>query len=267
LKKILVFPDIHGRTFWKEPVERYADEADRIVFLGDYLDPYRDEGPVFTPRGIFENLQAIIRLKQEQPEKVILLKGNHDQHYASRYFFNYACGTRCDYDHWVQYHDTFQYHADLFQIVHYEKVADLPYLFSHAGITEYWLRKVNSTLWHLPDDGLTLTDPLVANRINLLDTEDPVEQGLLGVVGQFRSYQGESTGGPMWADIREHDVPIAIEEYGLSQVYQVFGHTRTRTGVFMVSSDRLAMIDTLQPFIIDAARNEKIIPLSEYEQS
>ena len=43
-KKILVVPDEYGRTFWKEPVKNYIDQVDRIVFLGDYLDPYRGEG-------------------------------------------------------------------------------------------------------------------------------------------------------------------------------------------------------------------------------
>ena len=39
-KKILVVPDVHGRTFWKEPVGRLLESVDRVVFLGDYLDPY-----------------------------------------------------------------------------------------------------------------------------------------------------------------------------------------------------------------------------------
>ncbi|MDE5880282.1 MAG: hypothetical protein K2H60_01000 [Muribaculaceae bacterium] len=41
-KDIIVIPDLHGRTFWKEAVEKYPD-ADTI-FLGDYLDPYPNEG-------------------------------------------------------------------------------------------------------------------------------------------------------------------------------------------------------------------------------
>ncbi len=34
-KKVLVIPDIHGETFWKAPVQKYIDQVDRIVFLGD----------------------------------------------------------------------------------------------------------------------------------------------------------------------------------------------------------------------------------------
>lgn len=42
-KRILVVPDVHGRIFWKESVNKYVDEVGRIVFLGDYLDPYAGE--------------------------------------------------------------------------------------------------------------------------------------------------------------------------------------------------------------------------------
>ena len=42
---VLLVPDVHGRSFWKESVkdilENYPDA--RVVFLGDYLDPYNDE--------------------------------------------------------------------------------------------------------------------------------------------------------------------------------------------------------------------------------
>ena len=37
MKNILVYPDIHGRKFWKRVKEF---DFERIIFLGDYLDPY-----------------------------------------------------------------------------------------------------------------------------------------------------------------------------------------------------------------------------------
>ena len=38
---LLIVPDVHGRTFWREPVmkEDYA----HVIFLGDYVDPYPHE--------------------------------------------------------------------------------------------------------------------------------------------------------------------------------------------------------------------------------
>ena len=95
-KRILVLPDVHGRLFWKEPVQKYIDVVDRVVFLGDYLDPYGDEGGDYDAESIFENLKEIVELKRNNMDKVVLLKGNHDQHYASELFNELAGGTRQD---------------------------------------------------------------------------------------------------------------------------------------------------------------------------
>ena len=37
MTKILIIPDVHGRNFWKEPCNNWKG---KIVFLGDYHDPY-----------------------------------------------------------------------------------------------------------------------------------------------------------------------------------------------------------------------------------
>ena len=54
MKRILVVPDVHGRLFWREPVMQYLDVVDRVVFLGDYLDPYEDEDGLADD--IYQNL-------------------------------------------------------------------------------------------------------------------------------------------------------------------------------------------------------------------
>ena len=51
-KRILVIPDVHGRTFWKEPVCKLIESVDKVIFLGDYLDPYGD----FVQEDICQNL-------------------------------------------------------------------------------------------------------------------------------------------------------------------------------------------------------------------
>lgn len=40
---MIIIPDIHGRQFWRHIAQEYAGK-EHIVFLGDFLDPYRDEG-------------------------------------------------------------------------------------------------------------------------------------------------------------------------------------------------------------------------------
>lgn len=78
MSKIIIVPDVHGRTFWKLAKEK-INEVDRTVFLGDYLDPYPFER--ISSREAIEELKEIIDLKKKFPEKVILLIGNHDLNY------------------------------------------------------------------------------------------------------------------------------------------------------------------------------------------
>ena len=33
--RVLVVPDVHGRTFWKEGVSKWLEDVDKVVFLGD----------------------------------------------------------------------------------------------------------------------------------------------------------------------------------------------------------------------------------------
>ncbi|MBQ7489604.1 MAG: hypothetical protein IJT51_03695 [Bacteroidales bacterium] len=51
---LIIVPDIHGRTFWKKIFDYDSD----VVFLGDYLDPYRSEG--IYPWDALENFTQII---------------------------------------------------------------------------------------------------------------------------------------------------------------------------------------------------------------
>ena len=70
--KYIVFGDIHGRDCWKKIVEN--ESFDKVIFLGDY---------VTSRAGILENeqlenLKNIFKFYDENQEKVILLRGNHD---------------------------------------------------------------------------------------------------------------------------------------------------------------------------------------------
>lgn len=75
MKKICVIGDIHGRSNWQKiDLSSY----DRVVFMGDYLDPYDYNT---TCVDIWDNFQKILELKKKDPLKIILLFGNHDYHY------------------------------------------------------------------------------------------------------------------------------------------------------------------------------------------
>ena len=250
-KKVLVIPDIHGETFWKEPVQKYIDQVDRIVFLGDYLDPYLEEGKTYTHQGLYDNLMDIIDLKRANTDKVVLLKGNHDQHYASEMFRYLACGSRCDTINWDKYNAVFVRNQDLFKLAHLEEINGIPYLFSHAGLTLNWINKVNSSIWKLADNKISLTDPDIIEKINALDDNDEGQE-MLSIVGRYRNVIGPRSGSILWADIEEHALPDAHRAYGLNKIFQVFGHSRLdRDQDDLIIFDNVAMIDSQQCFIID----------------
>ena len=75
MSKILICPDIHGRKFWHKAIEM-IDEVDQVVFLGDYLDPYSYEGITFEDA--LTELEGILAFKEDYPDKVVLLVGNHE---------------------------------------------------------------------------------------------------------------------------------------------------------------------------------------------
>lgn len=242
-------------------MQRYIEKVDKVIFLGDYLDPYPRKDRDYTFEWLLDNLMNIIDLKHSHMKKVVLLKGNHDQHYSSEEFCDLACGSRCDIDNWNAYHDVFNRYKDLFKLAHQETVNGIPYVFSHAGMTDYWIGRVNSTLWKLADDEISLADPEIIDRINALDGSTQGQE-MLAVVGSCRSYFGEKTGSMLWADVGEHAIPDAPMVYGLNEVFQVFGHTRLyEDGIDRVEYENFVMIDSQQCFMIDEGINEKITEL------
>ena len=65
--KTLIIPDVHGRSFWKAALQK--EEYDKVIFLGDYVDPYELEA-VSNSMAI-SNFKEILSLKISQPDHVI----------------------------------------------------------------------------------------------------------------------------------------------------------------------------------------------------
>ena len=78
---ILIIPDIHGRIFWKEPCKEFKGK--HIVFLGDYLDPYKHQN--ILEKTALENFKEILEFKKNNKDLVTLLLGNHDLHYKDMF--------------------------------------------------------------------------------------------------------------------------------------------------------------------------------------
>ena len=150
-------------------------------------------------------------------------------------------------------------------MAHLEDVRGLPYLFSHAGLTLNWINKVNSGVWKLADNKISIASPDIVERINALD-ESEEGQKMLCVVGRFRKMIGVKSGSILWADIEEHAIPDAPKAYGLNKVFQVVGHSRLNDEYDKVEFDNLVLVDSQQCFMIDESIEEKIVTLRDYEK-
>ena len=192
--KILIIPDIHGRDFWIEPCKQAIEEntVDKIVFLGDYHDPYPYEVSKDTSRHRLRD--ELVPFVKANRDKVVCLFGNHDG--------NYLVGDMAD-------------RTDLFhrkEIEGYLKQLDLKliyrvdnYLFSHAGVLPKWLEECNLTL----EDLETL----------------PFDSEALMHVSPYRGGWKE-VGSCVWGDVREYDASEHIPD-----LIQVFGHTQLQKQV------------------------------------
>lgn len=217
--KILIIPDVHGRDFWRKAVSR--EEYDKVIFLGDYTDPYYGEA---TNEEALQGLKDIIQFKKDNPDKCILLIGNHDCPYIWKEYGkalgNYWC--RHDYKNHEEINKLFNDNLDLFRLAwecenkKYGKV-----LFTHAG--------VNSDFKEIC--GLNAED---INKFFFKEKSGELSNIIgLAAVSYYRGGYG-TYGSIVWADINEHIFnPI-------TEVYQIFGHTYS-TEPFI--KDNFAMLD------------------------
>jgi len=125
--KHIAIGDIHGRDSWQRVNTKLYE---KVIFLGDYVDSH-----TLSDFTILENFKKIISLKKRNPEKVILLLGNHDVHYL--HYPRFECsGFRKTMQ--PELSALFRRNADLFQVA-YQKDN---YLFTHAGVTNNWYGEI-----------------------------------------------------------------------------------------------------------------------------
>ena len=253
--KLLILPDIHSRPFWKKAVEKYIDDVDKIIFLGDYLDRYEDEG--FTRKEEKENFLEIIEFKKRNKDKVILLLGNHDGHYIERSF---ARSSRYSSSHAYSYRQIFLENKGLFQLAYEHELGGKKYLFTHAGVMRSWHERNKETIGELTIENL--------NR--LFDFRGGITA--LSDISKYRTRFGLKSGSFLWSDIREKvnfgmtreneekfepNEDSCVDEYD----YQIFGHTQLTSRPII--TDKWACLDVRQAFILnedgslDAVETEK----------
>ena len=246
MSKLLILGDIHGRSFWKDAIDKYGNDVDKIVMIGDYIDPYGDEG--ITRKDAINTLSEIIDFKFNNKDKTILLIGNHDAHYL---FDNFPRCTRYDSSHAYKIKEKFHTHKSLFKLAHEEIINGKKYLFTHAGLMNSWIERNKNIIG----------EPTVDNLNKLVN----IHGGILALsdISNHRTWFGEKSGSILWSDVLEkiddnssidNIIPnedSIVEGYD----YQIFGHTQLVDKPII--TDKWACIDCRKPFILN--ENGKLI--------
>lgn len=192
--KLLCVGDLHTKQHILDAIQPRFAEYERVVFLGDYCDDW-----VAMPEDSYYLLKSLVELKQQQPERIILLLGNHD---LSEWLGSRFSCSGFNYNTHALVKPFFDEHQDLFQLAFcWHKI-----VFTHAGITTGWLRslphiKLKEIRQTLKDNPAWLTE--LFNE-SLTKTDDPVAQTIFNAFAQAGPARGGSGApSPIWADKKE----------------------------------------------------------------
>lgn len=203
MPKTLVCGDLHTKFNILEKVQKRAENYDKVVFLGDYVDEWDT-----VPDASYNLLNELITYKKENPDKVVLILGNHD--FSEWYGKPFACSGFNPTTHTLV--------SDLLNKDNNWKLFQIAYaqdgvLFTHAGVTkEWWLENLMDCQ----------TAEQIANRFKWIlenrHTDDEAERIFFNLAQAGYARGGYGFPSPIWADARElMEDSINIE--------QVVGHT------------------------------------------
>ncbi len=235
MSKIIIIPDVHGRTFWKEAVEQ---SCDKIIFLGDYLDPYGWEG--ISEEDAIANFEDILKFAENRKDCKLLL-GNHD----CGYIWSDVCSSRRSRVYATDISHMFNENFDQFDLAYQVIQNDKKFLFSHAGIHKRWIDLI------IDDLEINAPDINIADLLNnWLHCDEYNKNYFLGMYSNFRGWLGGDFGSCIWADVREWSSELdnrnENEKLGY---YQIFGHTQLEEEPII--QDTFACIDVRRYFILE----------------
>ena len=206
--KILVLGDIHGRLLWADIIEK--EQPDLTIFLGDYVSTH-DGVPADQQ---LSNLEDILSYKEAKPDKVILLRGNHDMQHLG-----YHWAECSGWDPEVAKGMALMKERFLSLTQWIYRIPDTNIVCSHAGISDAFLRNVEKYLVSHGssqyDDGSIDAEVV----IDLINSIEPCE--LFGFTPcKMSDHSGESATQPCtW--IR----PWALAYHSVEGITYVVGHT------------------------------------------
>lgn len=187
--KIVVIGDIHGRFVWRNIIDQ--EMADIFVFLGDYVSDEKTSG-----NWQIANLMSILKFKEDNPKRVILLRGNHDMQHLG---YSWAkCSGLNSYVLEKMSKMKKRFECDTQWIYTADNV-----IFSHVGITRTWLQSI----------GLSESTINEINKINPNESLGFISDSSCDSIGTSK------TQGITWVR------PNTLIKDSIKDVTQIVGHT------------------------------------------
>lgn len=214
--KIVVLGDIHGRLIWSDIIEK--ENPDRVIFLGDYVTTHDK----VSAEQQLSNLEDILNYKEENPDKVILLRGNHDiQHLG--YYWAQCSGWNGKVWGTMSQPEFKNRFLNLTQWIYIDN--DLKTIFSHAGISKVWLKSVEKHI--ISKQGAQYDDGTIDEEILLASINNIEPCELFGFTPSWGGdcYGNSTTQPPTW--IR----PETLCTCNIREWDQVVGHTPVRMSI------------------------------------
>lgn len=250
MKSIIVCPDIHGLSWWKD-IKNRVIQGEHVVFLGDYVDPY----VYMRVDDLKKNLDEIIEFKKQYPDNVTLLLGNHDLHYI--YPEEYSASRYC-YDIESYMNKTIEEGIlnGLFQVAVVKEICGREILFTHAGVSRQWLTEVDAPVMEVPGVDYNGNDINVV-VYDIYDVCDFLNEMLrtknknLMDCGPYR-WGWCQFSGPVWLDINEVNANKGL--LSMPEFLQIVGHTRLNNNVFkdgFGDGDNIFCTDVQHPVTVD----------------
>jgi len=224
--KTVVLGDIHGRDVWKEIISK--ENPNRVIFLGDYFTSHDD----ISEETQINNYKEILEFKKNTDIEVIMLRGNHDME-ACWYSWAKCFPAFCN--EFLFEEKNKQEFLDNTQWVY----VDGDIIFSHAGISEEWYKKLG------------------VNSVEEINTLEPSKffGFTAGPDKPFDNY-GDSIYQPCtW--IR----PFALMESAIDGIH-IVGHTRTFNNEILDMSNRMKEPEKLKNtkvWLCDTLPNQYLI--------
>jgi hypothetical protein len=206
--KIVVLGDIHGRLCWKDIIEK--ENPDKVVFLGDYVTTH--DG--ITVDQQLSNLENILKYKEDNFDKVILLRGNHDNQCLG-YYWAKCSGYNIKLEEYMSKDPFKERFLELTQWIY---IYD-DFIFSHAGVSIIWLENEVERDYVNDSEEKSINLEVILNHINKMG---PSESFGFIPDNYFDRSGTSSTQSLTW--IR----PNSLINYMIPGYNQVVGHTPVR---------------------------------------